>query len=60
MNFELNEEAQMFKDEVRKWVDKECPKDWCRDLESREHVYPQELWDKLTESGFHGIGIPEE
>ena len=60
MNFELSEEIQLFRDEVRKWVDKECPKDWCRELERREHEYPQELWDKLTEAGFHGIGIPEE
>jgi len=60
MNFELTEELQLFRDEVRKWVDNECPKDWCRELESREHQYPQELWDKLTEGGFHGIGIPEE
>jgi alkylation response protein AidB-like acyl-CoA dehydrogenase len=60
MNFELTEELQLFRDEVRKWVDKECPKDWCRELERREHEYPQELWDKLTEAGFHGIGIPEE
>jgi alkylation response protein AidB-like acyl-CoA dehydrogenase len=60
MNFELTEELQMFRDEVRKWVDKECPKDWCRELERREHEYPRELWDKLTEAGFHGIGIPEE
>lgn len=60
MNFELTEEQQLFRDTVRKWVDKECPKDWCRMLERREHEYPQELWDKLTQSGFHGVGIPEE
>ena len=60
MNFELGEELELFRDQVRKWVDAECPKDWCRELERREHQYPQELWDKLTEGGFHGIGIPEE
>lgn len=60
MNFDLTEEQRMFRDTVRKWVDNECPKDWCRALERREHEYPQELWDKLTEAGFHGIGIPEE
>ena len=35
-------------------------RDWCRALERREHHYPQELWDKLTEGGYHGIGIAEE
>jgi len=60
MNFELSEEVQLFRDTVRRLVDQECPKDWCRELERREHEYPQELWDKLTEAGFHGIGIDEE
>jgi alkylation response protein AidB-like acyl-CoA dehydrogenase len=60
MNFELDEEVQMFRESVRRWVDQECPKHWCRELERKEHQYPQELWDKLTEAGFHGIGIPEE
>lgn len=60
MNFELDEECQLFRDSVRKWVEKECPKDWCRELERKEDEYPQALWDKLTEQGFHGIGIPEE
>lgn len=60
MNFELDEEASMFRDSVRRWVDQECPKDWCRALERREHQYPEELWTKLTAAGFHGIGIAEE
>jgi alkylation response protein AidB-like acyl-CoA dehydrogenase len=51
MNFEFTEELQLFRDEVRKWVDKECPKDWCRAFECREYQYPQALWDKLTEAG---------
>ena len=60
MNFELSEEVQLFRDTVHRWVDRECPKDWCRELERREHEYPQDLWDKLAEAGFHGVGIPEE
>ncbi len=60
MNFELSEEVQLFSDMVHRWVDQECPKEWCRELERREHEYPQELWDKLAEAGFHGVGIPEE
>jgi acyl-CoA dehydrogenase len=60
MNFELSEEQQLFRDSVRKWVIRECPKDWCRELERKENEYPQALWDKLTEQGFNGIGINEE
>ena len=60
MNFELSEEYLLFRDTVRRWVINECPKDWCRDLERKEHQYPQELWDKLTKGSFNGIGISEE
>jgi len=60
MDFELSEELELFRDSIHKWVDQECPKDWCRELERREHQYPQELWEKLAQQGFHGIGIAEE
>ncbi|NKB39113.1 MAG: hypothetical protein GKR93_18430 [Gammaproteobacteria bacterium] len=60
MNFELSEEQQLFQDTIRKWVVNECPKQWCRELEKKEHEYPQELWDKLTEQGFNGVGIEEK
>lgn len=60
MDFELDHETTAFVDSVRKWVNKECPKDWCRALERREHEFPQQLWDKLTEAGFPGLGVAEE
>lgn len=60
MDFELDHETEAFVDSVRKWVNKECPKDWCRALERREHEFPQGLWDKLTEAGFPGLGVSEE
>lgn len=60
MDFELSEEYQLFRDTVRRWVDEQCPKDWCRALERREHEYPQELWDRLVAAGYTGVGIAEE
>jgi acyl-CoA dehydrogenase len=60
LNFELPEELELFRRETRAWVERECPKDWARAAEAREHDYPLDLWRKLTEAGFHGIGIPEE
>jgi acyl-CoA dehydrogenase len=60
MDFELPDEHRAFRDMVRRWVDKECPKDWARKLEADEHNYPHELWAKFSEAGFHGIGIAEE
>ena len=59
-SFELPEELELFRRETRAWVDRECPKDWAREAEKREHEYPLDLWRKLADAGFHGIGIPEE
>ncbi|GIX29763.1 MAG: acyl-CoA dehydrogenase [Porticoccaceae bacterium] len=56
----LSEEDRYFREVVRAWVERECPKAWCRELERREDVFPQDLWDKLVAFGALGIGIPEE
>jgi acyl-CoA dehydrogenase len=60
MNFELDDELRLFQSETHAWVERECPKAWARELERHEHEWPFALFDKLTEAGFHGIGIPEE
>jgi acyl-CoA dehydrogenase len=60
LDFELPEEHRAFRDVAHRWVEAEAPKAWARQLEQDEHNYPFELWDKFTEAGFHGIGIPEE
>ena len=60
MDFSLSEEQTAFRDVVRRWVNAELPKDLMRKLEADEENYPYEIWDKLKEQGFFGIGIPEE
>lgn len=60
MDFSLTEEQQMFQSTVRDWVDKEAPKNKARDWEAQEFEYPMELWDKMSQAGFHAIGLPEE
>ena len=60
MDFDLSPEQQAFRESVTRWVAAEAPKSWARELERDEHNYPFALWDKLTEAGFHGIGIDEE
>jgi alkylation response protein AidB-like acyl-CoA dehydrogenase len=60
MDFELSEELRLFRRQVRKWVDKETPKDYARELERKEHEYPFDLWDKFTKAGYHGLSVPEE
>lgn len=56
----LSEEQIAFKDMVERFVAKEMPKEWARKIERMEDDYPFELWDKMTEGGFHALGIPEE
>jgi acyl-CoA dehydrogenase len=60
VNFDLTDEQQLFRSTVREWVENEAPKSYANELERREHEYPFELWDKMTEAGFHGISVPEE
>ena len=60
MDFDFDVDLQFFQRETRAWVDREAPKAWARELEKHEHEWPFELFDKFTEAGFHGIGIPEE
>jgi alkylation response protein AidB-like acyl-CoA dehydrogenase len=60
MDFELSDELRLFRRQIRRWVDKETPKTYARELERREHEYPFDLWDKFTQAGYHGLSVPEE
>ncbi|MCW2984598.1 MAG: acyl-CoA dehydrogenase [Conexibacter sp.] len=60
MTPETADELRLFTRSARKWVEKEAPKAYGRELERREHEYPFELWDKFTEGGYHGLSVPEE
>ncbi|MGH9247051.1 MAG: acyl-CoA dehydrogenase family protein [Acidimicrobiales bacterium] len=60
MDFSLSEEQELFRKTVHDWVERECPKNVARDLEQKEFEYPFGLWDKMSEAGFHAIGLPEE
>jgi acyl-CoA dehydrogenase len=60
MDFSLTDEQEMFRSMVHDWVEKETPKNVARDWEAREFEYPFELWDKMSDAGFHAIGLPEE
>jgi len=60
MDFALTEEQEMFRKSVHDWVEREVPKSFARELEAREFEYPFEVWDKMSEAGFHAIGIAEE
>lgn len=59
MDFALTEEQQAYRKVVHEWVERECPKDVALEMERREFDYPFELYDKMSEAGFHGVGVDE-
>src|ERR1700744_2589937 len=58
LGFELTDEQKMFQRAVRDFVDNEVPKEYSRQVEASEE-FPWELWGKLVDAGFTGIGIEE-
>lgn len=60
MDFALTPELQDFQRHLRSWVDNKLPKNLAREWEAREHEYPTDLWDLMTEQGLHAVGLPEE
>ncbi len=60
MDFALSEEQEELRSHLHSWVDKKLPKGLANEWEKREHEYPVELWDLMTEQGLHAIGLPEE
>src|SRR5882672_964818 len=59
MDFGLTDEQELFRQAIRDWTNKECPKAWANEAERDEDRYPFELWDKMTRAGLHGVGIDE-
>jgi alkylation response protein AidB-like acyl-CoA dehydrogenase len=59
LNFDLAPEQQLFRETMHDLVQREFPKDWCREVEARED-FPWDLWEKISENGLHGIGVAEE
>jgi acyl-CoA dehydrogenase len=58
LGFELTDEQKMFQRAVRDFVDNEVPKEYSRQVEASEE-FPWELWGKLVDAGFTGVGIEE-
>jgi acyl-CoA dehydrogenase len=59
MDFELTEEQEMLKESIRKFIAKECPREYARELDEKEQ-FPHEVWKKMSELGWLGLPVPEE
>lgn len=60
MLLDLDDDRRAFRDFVRTWVNKNFPPEKALEIEKKEYEYPFELWDAMTEAGFHGVGVDEE
>lgn len=52
-------EQDTFRRMVHDFVEREYPKAACTEMERREGVFPEALHRRMSEAGFHAIGIDE-
>jgi alkylation response protein AidB-like acyl-CoA dehydrogenase len=56
LNFEFGEQKELLRQEIRRLVDRECPRSYIREMDEKEE-FPRRVWDKLAEAGYLGIPI---
>lgn len=59
LDFDFSDEQQMFRSTVREFVDRDLTKEYCSKVEAG-HEFPEEMWSKLVDAGFTGVGVDEE
>jgi alkylation response protein AidB-like acyl-CoA dehydrogenase len=58
MDFSLSEEQEIVKRSARDFLEKECPKAMVREMAQDERGYSPQLWHKMAELGWLGLGFP--
>jgi len=59
MDYDLNREQKMIKDEFHNFLSKECDSEIVRTMIKDDTGYSQEMWLKMAELGWTGLLIPE-
>lgn len=59
MNFEESEQTTLLRDTIRRFVDKEMPRELARQLDQKA-TYSKEVFAKLCQLGVTGLTVPEE
>jgi len=59
MDFQFTEEQEMLRDSIRKYLKKECTKEYCREIDEAKR-YPREVFAKMGELGWLALPFPEE
>ncbi len=60
MEFGLNEEQRILKSETRRFLNKECPIDFVKEMIKDEKGYSSSLWKKIADLGWMGILFEEK
>ena len=59
MNFGIEEEQELLRHEVRKFLDEQCPMEQVRRLAQEADGYAHAHWKQLAELGWLGLIVPE-
>lgn len=59
MDFEFTEEQGLLRETIQKFIEKECPREYQRELDENEE-FPHDLWNTLAELGMFGLIIDEQ
>ena len=59
INFDFNEGQTLLQTSIREFLERECPETLVRESEESDLGYSSQLWQKLADVGFLGLGIPE-
>ena len=60
MEFGLNQEQTILKNEVRRFLQNECPIDFVKEMIEDEKGYSPSLWKKMAELGWMGVLFEEK
>ncbi|MCX6000473.1 MAG: acyl-CoA/acyl-ACP dehydrogenase, partial [Chloroflexi bacterium] len=56
---ELSEDQKMLRTTAREFLDKECTKQFVREMEQDKKGYSPALWQKMMQLGWQGLPFPE-
>ncbi|MFC1823721.1 acyl-CoA dehydrogenase family protein [Thermodesulfobacteriota bacterium] len=59
MDFDFTDEQNMLRDTIEKFLQKECPREYCRQVDDEER-FPFEVFSKMAELGWLALPFPEE
>lgn len=59
MDFNLNTDQLFIKDTIRRFMQRECPREKAHEMDEKG-IFPADLLEKIARSGFCGLSVPED